>query len=415
MARLRDFRRYLDDRKAVLQNTEDHLCQLQSKYESFFAEVAKAREDELVQLIDHTVKDRNRLPDRYLAEIDSVRVEVEKDLEQRIKGLEETRTQLLKSAEDERRASLQRELKVRQLNTALDREEELLKARNQKLLDDTEGFNLRIREMGKGFGFFSNLFKMRRIAAEKEKLVREHHDVSARIEKHRQRWQHEEKEHVEKEGEYQENWIKAENEAAAMSTKLESLRQASAALITRTTVERVLARQEMQNLEISEDDPLCSRCHAANPSSFHFCHICAQRLGEDQADFDGSIREISEINRHFERFSEGMTACQEIIGLVRGMKSGVVAFTESVADVEASEKKYPLPKLDIEVPQESADFGLGFDVLLTVVQKQYSLHPKVFAGHIAQLTSSIFTEEAIKSYFERMGEELSKQADTQWA
>ena len=151
-----------------------------------------------------------------------------------------------------------------------------------------------------------------------------------------------------------------------------------------------------------------------NPASHNFCHICAYRLAADREDFDGSLEEISEINRHFDRFSEGMEACQQIIGLVRGMKSGVEAFTESVADVQASEDKYPLSKLKIDVPQASQDFGVQFDRLADFAGQDYSLHPKLFADRFEQYFAETFTEESIQAFFETMGEELSLQAETQW-
>ena len=151
-----------------------------------------------------------------------------------------------------------------------------------------------------------------------------------------------------------------------------------------------------------------------NPPSHHFCHICARRLGDDREDFDGSLKEMAEISRHFDRFSEGMEACQEIIGLVRGMKSGVEAFTKSVADVQASEDKYPLSKLQIDVPQGSREFGAQFDRLADFAGQDYSLHPALFADRFDHYFANVLMETNIKAFFETMGEELSRQAEAQW-
>ena len=414
MARLKDFRHYLDDRRAALENTEILLCELQEKFESYFAEVAKARENELAQLIEHTLADRSSLPGWYIRELDSAQRQVEAELSAKIETLEGQRTLLLDRAEEARAASLDREKRVKTLNSALDREEEQLKVRNATLLAEIEAFNHTISDMGRGFGFFSNLFKMRQLAARKKAIDVEQNDVSARIEALRARWKRSEGEHGEKEQQLQIDWRQVENEAAALSTKLESVRRSQAQLVVRTTVERVLAKHRGEDPSPSDDDPKCSRCTVGNPSANHFCHICAQRLGGDRPDFDGSMEEMAEINRHFERFSEGMAACQQIIGLVRGLKSGVDAFTESVAEVQESERKYPLPKLEISVPDESVAFGRGFDTLLKMAKQSYSVHPKVFASHIEQVIGGSFDEEAIKGYFERMGGELSTQADSQW-
>ena len=63
----------------------------------------------------------------------------------------------------------------------LDREEEELKARNEKLLAQIAEFNRRIKELGKGFGFFSSLFKMRKLQKERKILDQEQADIAARI------------------------------------------------------------------------------------------------------------------------------------------------------------------------------------------------------------------------------------------
>ena len=47
MGRLKDFLGYLNQRRSVVQQIEDHLCGLQAKYESFFGEVAQAHDGSL--------------------------------------------------------------------------------------------------------------------------------------------------------------------------------------------------------------------------------------------------------------------------------------------------------------------------------------------------------------------------------
>ena len=61
-AGLKEFSEYLDERAGVLNATEAHLCHLQEKYETFFAEISRVRESELEQLREHIVARRGRLP-----------------------------------------------------------------------------------------------------------------------------------------------------------------------------------------------------------------------------------------------------------------------------------------------------------------------------------------------------------------
>ncbi len=414
MGRLRDLRLYLNGRKESLERAEAGLTALQEKYETFFGEITRVRESELLQLIELTRVDRSGLPSWYNTDIDEAAVGVKREFDGQLKRLEGERTALLEEAEKIRTTSGRAEKRIRGRNTRLDREEEELKERNAALLEAIEVYNARTKTLGSGFGFFVNFFKMRRLAEEKARLDREHGDIAARIEALRARWLLEEGRHVGREGERTTQWTDLEHEAATLSARIEALGAKSSDILVRSTVELVVRdRRPAQEGNEAGGSP-CPRCHMPNPPSNHFCHICAHRLGDDREDFDGSLEEMAEINRHFDRFSSGMEACQEIIGLVRGMKSGVEAFTKSVADVQASEDKYPLSKLQIDVPEASREFGAQFDRLADFAGQDYSLHPALFADRFDQYFAEVLTESNIKAFFETMGEELTRQAEAQW-
>jgi hypothetical protein len=151
-----------------------------------------------------------------------------------------------------------------------------------------------------------------------------------------------------------------------------------------------------------------------NPASHHFSATCAQRLTADRLDFEGSLLEISELNRHHAAFSDGMKACQEIIGLVRGLKTGLANFTESVNDMMATESRYPLPKLSIDVPARSVEYARHFDELVAAAKQERGLHPKAFSERIRASIQDVYQEPQIEAFFETMGEELSSCANSQW-
>jgi DNA repair exonuclease SbcCD ATPase subunit len=414
MGRLKDFYGYLEERRALLSEVEQHLCKLQEKYESYFSEISKVRDNEFKQLREIILTDRSKLPDDFNQALDKNLQKQERQFDGKLEDLQRERDKLQKEAEEKRRASTKDEKAVRKKNVKLDKEEEELKARNQKLLTQITEFNRRIKEMGKGFGFFTNLFKMRALQKERKLLDEQQADLAARIDRLRQRWQEREVRHHEKETQYRRDWVDLSTEAAALQTKIEYLESSRTRIVQRSAMEQVLFDLQPNLAEPKQGDPPCPRCKMPNPKTHHFCHICAQRLTEDRPDFAGSVREIAEINIHHARFSEGMQACQEIIGLVRGLKTGLDAFLKSVDDVMDSERRYPLPKLKINVPQKSMNYGKHFDGLKQVAAADLGLHPKAFAKKIQTMTSEIFTENRIKDYFETMGNELSRQADSQW-
>jgi hypothetical protein len=94
--------------------------------------------------------------------------------------------------------------------------------------------------------------------------------------------------------------------------------------------------------------------------------------------------------------------------------SGLEAFSRSVQSVQANESRFPLPKLQIDVPESSVTFGHHFERLNAAAGQDLSLHPVEFAAQAAATIRDVLTEQNIKSYFEAMGEELSRQAKAQW-
>ena len=414
MAQLRDFRDYLEHRIATLAEVERGLTALAEKYETFFAEVTRVRESELQQLTAHTLADRGALPGWFNERLDRAEAAVRAELEATLQELRDAHRARLDEAADLRAESRQLEIEIHARNTDLDRHEELLKARNADLLDRIGQFNRRIRELGRGFGFFANLFRMRGLMRERRELEAEKADVLARIDALRVQWEHEEREHAEREQALQARWVEAETEAAGIKTKLDYLEGTGDRIVVRSTLERVLHELQQQPPEPGEGDPACPRCGTANPEQSRFCHICARRLAEDRPDFEGSIHEIAEINLHHARFSEGMQACQQIIGLVRGLLSGLRAFNESVEDMIRTQTRHHLTTLQLDVPEASVTYGEQFDALRDVVRRDLSLRPLPFARHVGQLVEQVYTEDQIKAFFETMGGELSRQAERQW-
>ena len=212
------------------------------------------------------------------------------------------------------------------------------------------------------------------------------------------------------------HWLDKTAEAAAVQTKIEYLESVADRVIQRGALEKLLFERRPELAEPKSEDPQCSRCGQPNPPEHHFCHICAQRLAEDRPDFEGSLLEMAELNHHHKRFSEGMKANQEIMGLMRGIRSGFDAFRSSVYDMKLSQNKYSLGSLDVEVPPFCLAFGEHFKNLAATLENEENLHlhPRDFGARMKAQVDQVFSEEAIKAYFEAMGEKLQTKADAQW-
>ncbi len=414
MADLDDLVTYLKDRIRVLGECEQRLESLQQKFDTFNAEVQGAREHELDQLVELTTTQPETLPEDYRKAIAAGQPDVEREFDAQVAALEKQRTDLVDTAEELRQESARNRAELRNRNLSLDEEEERLKHRSTVLVHEIGEHNERIAELGRSFGFFLNFFRMRRLAKENEDLETKQRDVLARIEGLRRSWREADHEYAEREEERRQDWLQKETDAAAVAAKIEVLKAQHGRIVARTTVERVLVSHEYNPPMGGEGDPPCLRCGMSNPPTNHFCHICARRIGDDRKDLEGSLLEFAELDHHARRFGEGMRACQGLIGLVRGMKSGLEGLAESVGEMRASQYKHKLKKLSLEVPQWSRNFGARFDDLFDLAHKEMRLHPLDLAHTISQQTDIVFTEPNITAYFELIGAAMSQAAEAQW-
>ena len=414
MSGLAEFASYVMERRGRVARLEARLLELQKNYESFVQELDRARAGELAQLGELSSTPRASLAPELDQALRAAQTEVERGFDEKAAELLGRIEALEAAAEQTRQTSVEAERKVRAENVDLDRQEEELKARSSTLLEEIKRYNEQIRQLAGGFGFFANFFQMRGLHKRRARIDREQSNVAAHVERLRAQWAKAEEKHAARETALRDKWVEQSAEAASLRTKLEYLQSSRERIVTRSTLEKVLlpltARRELGG----PSDPACPRCRSHNPAENHFCAFCAQRLSEDRPDLLGSWEEISEINYHHAFFSEGMKACQEMIGLLRGLCSGLDNFARSVQSMQETERRYPVKKLQIGVPAASVAWGSNFDELDRALNVEGALHPVRFTDAARQLVEQTFTEKAIQSYFETMGQELSRQAGAQW-
>jgi len=414
MAGLVEFEAFVLGRCRVVETIEQRLCAIQEHYEDFYAELTRVKESELDQLEELVQRRRDSLPDWLDRALREERPAVQRELDERIEALRSEAAVRREEAEERRQKSAREEREIHAANQSLDDKEEALKVRNEQLLERIAGYNARIREMSSGFGFFSNLMLVRRLRQERRELDREQADVAANIDLLRVQWALAEGEFTEAEEERQAAWVAARSVAAEFETRLQWLLDSRERILYRTTLQRAIGRHPGIELESGRDDPPCPRCGYANPRAAHLCQVCGQRLAEDELGLEGSLTEIAEAARIHEMFTEGMAACQGIIGLMRGLKSGHDAFVSSVQDMIDTQTRYPVSVLEIDVPGAAVAYGDVFDEVLDTLPEGRHRHPVVFAEEVEQLLAGRLSEEAIQAYFETMGEELTRCADAQW-
>jgi len=414
MGQLEGIRDYLEERSRVIESTEKQLNSLQEKFESFYAQITRAREHELDQLVSQTLENRESLPDWYLETIKEAAPLVEKEITGRRKKLVSRRNYRRHKAAGLRKESIEAEAQAALESEENDLLEKNLSRRISGIESGIEELSREILSLSRGLGFFINVFKARPVDRRRRDLDAKRRRMAAELESLRSHWRDHLLELESDDEKRRQKWIEAENEAAALSARIEALDMERPRILARTVVEKVLGTRQEEYREPSSGDPPCQRCGMPNLPESSFCHICALRLKTDRTDFMGSLVEIGELNRHHRRFTEGMKACQEILGLVVGIGSGLEALLKSVRKMIIVRDEHDLGSLELEVPEESRGYGLIFDDIAASVREEQSLHPSVFAEKIRGLIAQRLSEDHLKAYFEGIGKVLSKAAAAKW-
>jgi len=415
VARLKDFGDFIRRQAGVLRQAEQHLLQRQARYEQFFAEVARVREEELDQLQVLVAERRAELPGWLGEALDELGPVVEAELEARITELAEAEATLLEKAEATRQESLAAELELHGANVGLDASEEKLKARAQELLEGIDRYNARIRTLGSGLGFFMDVFRMHRLRQERRALEEEQQEVMERVDHLRLKWEGLDEEHTTLQSRRRTGWVDHRARASELRAQQAWLEAGRERLAWRTVLERAMRRSRPEGSGAGRRGGACPRCGFDRRQDGHLCRVCGARLGPDRPDLAGSLEEIAEALEHHASFAEGMKAAQELIGLVRGLISGHEAFEKSVEDMVLTEVAHPVPNLKISVPRSSEGYASHFARLSKLCSPGEPLHPLEFVARVKTAMSGELTEGKIQDYFETMGEELSRQAERQWA
>lgn len=411
---LSSFRNYIGERKELIDELSGYLDVLLQKYQQYFAELSQVRENELQQIAAAISSGKEKLPAGVQTQLDQALREARKKLDEELEDLRAQAIESEKEAEALRQQSLASEKELRKSNVDFDVEEEALKKRNQAYLDELEQFNQRIASLGRGLGFFLNLFKMNKLNRQRHALIEQNRDLAARIEQMRSAWQDLYQDRSEEEQLIKQDWLDKRARASALRAKIEQIEAMPERLVQRSALEKILFVHQPKLKASRSGDPLCPRCQLPNNPHNHFCRVCAQRLQEDRLDLLASLDEVAELNFHFTTFSAAMKSSQTLQGMLHGMSQGLKKFKRSIEDMLDSQRTYDLPYLSLDVPAPARRYGEHFDALADVLRDSSRLTPQAFLALAELQTQQALSPAAMQDYFESMGQELSHAADSQW-
>ena len=421
MADLKQMLQFLDETGKTVNGIHKKFVSVQEFFNRNYNNVNSIRNEELEFLQDEFFADSGRFPREIRKAYESGLKAAEASFTENLnilKGQKSALGEKLKSLDTSR---LEYARTLKESNLDLDRKEEKIKAGIAELEEKILDYNRTIGEMATGFGFFTNIFRMRTIEKEKKELLARRTELVERIEAVRNQWVQAEKDLGGKDAEIQNTWTNLQTEFALLTEKIGTLEKNRDILIQKSAFYEALntlsGREKYIELKASGTPAdTCPACGSKNENNLFFCKFCGSRFAVDRPDLEGSLVETGELNQVYTDLTEGIRESVSLIALMRGLQNGINTFVKSVKSVKESQDKFTqLPKLQIDVPGASAGFAdklKSFEKDLDVTF--YNLHPRDFVQAVKKAAAGLLTAENIEKFFTPMGDELNIRTKEQW-
>jgi len=420
MGDLKDMLDFLRNTQKQLDEIQKKLNEIQTYFNNNFGNVDAIRRAEIEFLQTVFFGDTNKFPGEISSLYKKRLTEENRAFDKSMRVLEQKRTDLDKQFIEVNNGRLNYFKKIRDKNADLDKDEENLKAKVLKLEEEIASYNRTIDELDSGLGFFINFFKMRKIQKQKDELLEQRNNLVVHVESVRKKWEDATWKYRAEEKDIIDKWNTSQTELSMTTEKIENLKANRDGIVKKAAFVGALNElRENAGFIASEVQAgrtaVCPRCKSENKANNFFCYYCGERFAKDRPDVIGSLAEVGELNRVHANLLEGITGSVSILALMKSIGTGVGEFIKSVESVKASEDKYPLPKLTIDVPEftkKLADKIVEFNPKIDV--KFFNLHPLEFSSSFADYTDKVFTDSNIEKFFSGMGNELNKTTKAQW-
>ncbi|HSJ57474.1 MAG TPA: hypothetical protein VLC95_09855 [Anaerolineae bacterium] len=383
---------YLDDQSRAIQAAVSELDEIQVAFNAQFDQF-KARHDLTLARLTGEVFDR-LAKDRAVAP--SLRAAIEQRVPEETRLLEERRTRLReehlsrrRAAADELLARAQAELAhMRELNPKLDKGEEALKRQKAKLEAELTALNETIREKSRGLGVVRHFLDITRADRERHRILGKLEAVNERLFRVRKRW----------------------DEARA------KIEQNQAALQEQWQLENVAVARLQAELDMLDDETQ-RRDLAVRRAIHHVLDNLKTPVTGGDPDLDTRVAEMVELNVHTDAYHDGLAGAGGLIGLLRGIDSGLEAIRKSVDGLKHEQEMHSayLKPLDFRLPDSVEAFHKRWPELARrfVDEKTVAGHPAEFAADVAPLLEGPLSQPSIEKMFNTLGQ-MIEHATSAW-
>lgn len=311
--------------------------------------------------------------------------ELERIEERRAKLREEYLPQRREAADSTLQAAQAKMKRLRALNPTLNREEEDLKAQKAELEAQLGVLNDQIRSQSRGLRLLRHFPSILRADRERQRIIGQLEAVAQSLYKVRRHWEQESASIREEQQVLQDRWQLESIAVARLQTELDQLDDEE---FRQELALRRAIRQVLDGLKV--------------PVS-----------GSD-AELDAGLTQMIELNIQTDTYHEGLASVGGLIGLLRGIRSGLEAIHASVEALDQEQKMHSayLKPLDFQLSAGVDRFHHQWPELARrfADEKTIGQHPADFQAQVEPLLEGPLSEASIEASFQELGKAIERAA-----
>lgn len=370
---------YLDLQKQAIGAFVDQLDEVQVAFNAEF-DGFKAWHDEALDRLVGQVAGKMGTANPAL------RALIEERLPEEVERIEERRTKLREEYLPQRRqvaAGLLQQAQtematLRTLNPQLDEREESLKRQKAELEAALSELNDDIRRRSRGLGVVRHFVGITRADRERHRILGKLETINESLYAVRTGWDKRHNAIAERQAELQERWQMESIAAARLKSELDQL-----------------------------DDDARRQDLAQRRAIRHVLDGIAEPLPGSDPDLDKGLMEMVQLNVETDAYHEGLASVGGLIGLARGVSSGLEAIVRSVEGLQREQQMHSayLKSLSFSLPARVEDFHKQWPALAQrfTDEEVIGSHPIAFSGAVKPIVEGPLSQDSIEAMFRALG------------
>jgi hypothetical protein len=380
---------YLDVQVDAVQALIRELDEVQVRFNARFDEFKASHDAKLDELTEKTVRD--------MAALDaSLRATIEEQLPGERQQIDERRQKVRETYLPQRQQAASQILEkgqlqvagLRKLNPELDAQEEGFKAEKAQLEARLAELNETIRKKSRGLGVVPHFVSIFQADRERQRILGKLDVINNELLRVRRKWESQRKRVERSQAELQEKWQLESIAVARLQAELDQLDDDDQRedLALRRAIRGVL-------------DDLKEPAPASDP------------------DLDAGLQEMIKLNVQTDDYHAGLASVGGMIGLLRGIKSGMGAIRKSIEGLQSEGKMHSayLKPLDFSLPVPVEAFNKQWGELAQRFADDAIIgeHPTDFCTNVEPLLDGPLSQASIEKMFNDLGA-MIQQATARW-